>query len=1030
MQRYLSSLILTVFFCLFAPGCELPGDEDNFYDSTRENLNLPVAEAVFIDQIAAFVTLDPAQEKKVLDFVNHKSTTMTILDIDVGLTSTAAKNIVAHRDGADGIYGTSDDDLFDTVQELDDVPYVGPTALDAIIAYAANWTPPEENPDDPDAYLFKFLNHETTTYEVLKNNVGLTTTQATNVIAHRNGPDGIYGTSDDNPFDSIKELDDVSGIGQATIDKLKAYAAKWTPPNPDNQYAKLFEFLNHKTTTAALLDDYAGLTATQAANIISHRNGPDGVYGTADDNPFDSIAELDAVSGIDAAAIETLKAYAATWQPPQEDPYEKVFKFLNHESTTVDVLKTKVGLTSTQATNIIAHRNGPDGILGTSDDNLFDSIEEIDSVPYIGLATIDKIKAYAATWQPPTNPDEHVTDPEVPLKEKFAGDKSEYDLGPAKGSGWAQLFAQVPNYRVVSRELGKLWLVPDPVTGKSKFQTANEELVAAGKDPIQEYTLTEDKFRYTMGPLFYRGRLDGTARVLVMGQEGATDEALVHRGFVGGTGQKVQNFLNSIGITKSYVCMNTFVYSIFEQYDAFTAELAETGPIKNHRNQLIEKVYQESDLRLILTFGNAAKRSIEIWRDELHGGKLPSGVKWAHMLHPGMAAMAYDFTVSEVSPTDPSIIAAVVNSFTYAWKKIWYWKYLDPNWLPSDPDGWKFQGKKFYYMDMSIPYRDLPYGVSKFLGRLGTASERSSSGLQVQFHSPNGVRYEAPNVPFPSATSKALSGYLASAGELPWESPKVDPDNRHDPGPGAAWSEYFLQTPSQADVEAEAGVVFANDFADPVWYRGKINGKPWLLIIAQNWSIDSFIAGRTCSGEEGQKTAHFLNNIGAGLNYVVISPYPYLLDKNLADDRMAFDLAMSNKLSVFRNQLFEKILQQTDIKLVLTFGDIAEEAFIPMLGKYKGKILNLAHPKDSGAYMDWNLALQALKGWKTELGLTGAFTSYTSAGFTNARSQIPREDMPFGSTLWMGTSGDISQLADPSWLFWNAPKWIKYVSYQ
>jgi DNA uptake protein ComE-like DNA-binding protein/uracil-DNA glycosylase len=928
-------------------GCEyFDEDEDNFYDSTKEDLSKPIDPSVVemggeMGSITGFLTLTPEQEKKVCEFLNDSSTTVQVLQSNVGLTSTQAKNIIAHRDG----------------------------------------------------------------------------------------PDAVYGTADDNPFDSVKELDDVYGIGDASITKINNYAATWTKPDPTALYKKVYEFLNHKSTTAAVLDDNVGLTPEQANNIIAHRNGADGILGTSDDNLFDSIEELDAVPLIDSAEIEKIKAFASSWVAPAEPDKtdEKTLQFLNHKTTTVDVLQKNVGLTSTQANNIINHRNGPDATFGTSDDDPFDSIAELDAVPYVGTATITKIKTYASTWTPPTDPDQPPVPPPdtVPFTDIFMGDKSEYDQGPAKGSGWALLFSQVPNYRQISRDLGKVWMAVDPVTGKSKFQTVNEALVAAAKDPIKEYTLTGDKFRYTMGPPFYRGRLDNTIRVLVMGQEGATDEALVHRAFIGGTGQKVQSFLNSIGITKSYICINTFVYSIFEQYDQFTTELAESGPIKDHRNQLIEKVYNEANLRLILTFGNAAKRSIEIWRDEVHGGKLPANVKWAHMLHPGMAATAYD--PGGTSPTDPTIIAAVVNSFTLAWKKVWMWKAADKTWLASDSDGWKYQQKKYYYMNFSIPYRDLPYGVSKFIGHGGTATERDSSGLRVQFHSPNGVRYGAPVVPFPSTVSKVNSGFEKTlANELPWEPPKADPDNQHDPGPGKEWSNFFLETPAQADVLLEANVAIVNDFVDPVWYRGRISGKPWVLIVAQNWDIDSFIAGRTLSGDDGQRINNFLKNIGTDLNYVMITPYPFLLNKATVDEHTALTMAMTPKLTSYRNQIFEKILLASDIKLVLLFGEIAQEAFSPMLANFKGTVINIAHPRDAGAYTDWNDKMLQLKNLAVQFGLNGKFTAYTSSSFTNARTAIPRQDIIYGRPLWMGTSGDISQQADPSWLFWNAPKWIKY----
>ncbi len=66
----------------------------------------------------------------------------------VGLDRRAAQNIVAYRLGDDGIAGTSDDERFDTLAELDAVPYVGPVVFAKLLAYAdANgYSEEEEEP--------------------------------------------------------------------------------------------------------------------------------------------------------------------------------------------------------------------------------------------------------------------------------------------------------------------------------------------------------------------------------------------------------------------------------------------------------------------------------------------------------------------------------------------------------------------------------------------------------------------------------------------------------------------------------------------------------------------------------------------------------------------------------------------------------------------------------------------------------------------------------------------------------------------
>jgi len=72
----------------------------------------------------------------VLALCNDTSVDVDELDSDAGLNSTAAKNIIAHRDGADAAAATGDDNPFDTLAELDAVSFVGPIALAALLEYA------------------------------------------------------------------------------------------------------------------------------------------------------------------------------------------------------------------------------------------------------------------------------------------------------------------------------------------------------------------------------------------------------------------------------------------------------------------------------------------------------------------------------------------------------------------------------------------------------------------------------------------------------------------------------------------------------------------------------------------------------------------------------------------------------------------------------------------------------------------------------------------------------------------------------
>jgi hypothetical protein len=72
----------------------------------------------------------------------------------------------------------------------------------------------------------------------------------------------------------------------------------------------LLRFVNDASTTESILDVQVALDRRAATGIIAHRNGADGTLGTADDDLFDSAAEVDAIPYVGASAMSKLTAYA------------------------------------------------------------------------------------------------------------------------------------------------------------------------------------------------------------------------------------------------------------------------------------------------------------------------------------------------------------------------------------------------------------------------------------------------------------------------------------------------------------------------------------------------------------------------------------------------------------------------------------------------------------------------------------------------------------------------------------------------
>lgn len=119
-------------------------------------------------------------------------------------------------------------------------------------------------------------------------------------------------------------------------------------------------------------------------------------------------------------------------------------------------------------------------------------------------------------------------------------------------------------------------------------------------------------FRTEWGPMFHRGRLDGTARVLVIGQDPAAHEAVCRRILVGLAGQRLQGFLAKLGITSSYVLVNAFTFSVYGQQSAERHD--GDAAIAAYRHRWLDAIAARSPLAAVVTLGHVARTAAETWQ--------------------------------------------------------------------------------------------------------------------------------------------------------------------------------------------------------------------------------------------------------------------------------------------------------------------------------------------------------------------------------------------------------------------------------
>jgi len=199
---------------VLAVGCTVDTGED-------ESLGLDSA-------TVTTVTEGTPEAAAVLALVNDPVVDQPLLDVDVALDQRAATNIIAHRDGVDGVVGTSDDDPFDSIAELDAISYVGESALGKLLAYAQahGYMPGTEAPtEDELIYVTLALVNDPSVGEaMLDDDVKLDSRAASNIVEYRNGVDELTGTADDRTFMTIEDLDRISYVGDTALARLRDYA--------------------------------------------------------------------------------------------------------------------------------------------------------------------------------------------------------------------------------------------------------------------------------------------------------------------------------------------------------------------------------------------------------------------------------------------------------------------------------------------------------------------------------------------------------------------------------------------------------------------------------------------------------------------------------------------------------------------------------------------------------------------------------------------------------------------------------------
>jgi uracil-DNA glycosylase len=139
----------------------------------------------------------------------------------------------------------------------------------------------------------------------------------------------------------------------------------------------------------------------------------------------------------------------------------------------------------------------------------------------------------------------------------------------------------------------------------------------------------QSRFRVEWGPIFHRGRLDGSAKVLVIGQDPAQHETILRRILVGEAGRRIQGFLAKLGVTRSYIMLNTFLYSV---YGSTRVQTRRNPVLVEYRNSWLKEILASGNIEGVVALGMYADEAWKMWKDTEDGKN--TNVPYAAITHP------------------------------------------------------------------------------------------------------------------------------------------------------------------------------------------------------------------------------------------------------------------------------------------------------------------------------------------------------------------------------------------------------------
>ena len=167
-------------------------------------------------------------------------------------------------------------------------------------------------------------------------------------------------------------------------------------------------------------------------------------------------------------------------------------------------------------------------------------------------------------------------------------------------------------------ELTRAVLRPIPASEMAQSDPGPTGAMKALMDATPDYQAEVGDTRtfwYAFGPVLYRGRLDGSARVLCIASDPGPTECLpfMRRTLVGDSGQKTQGFLAKLGLTRSYVLVNAFAVAMKPSAKTKGLKVLKTNVAIAAARHALYNALLGGGVQAIVAFGGPAHDAYDLW---------------------------------------------------------------------------------------------------------------------------------------------------------------------------------------------------------------------------------------------------------------------------------------------------------------------------------------------------------------------------------------------------------------------------------